>query len=133
MTELEIKVKDGKIYLPKSFAGLYKNQKEVILWFRQTGYSKLLHDLGLTKEESENLEQHSNQIVCIRTDVMFDEFLASIKKVFENEQENLIQKSKDLAYEDLPVGAILSEKTDCSIVGDKMFAVTIIDLFGIIH
>ena len=113
MTELEVKVKDGKIYLPKSFVSFYPNQKEVILWFRQTGYSKLLHDLGLTLEESKDLEERSNQIVCIRTNGMFDEFLDTTKKVFGTEPDQ-VYKTK------LVLDAIYDDCIDLKF--DKMYA-----------
>ena len=56
-----------------------------------------------------------------------------IEHDFALEKDVLIQKSKNMAYENLPVGKILEEKSDISIIDDTMFAITTIQVFGIIN
>lgn len=51
---------------------------------------------------------------------------------FEKEKQGLIDKSIALAYQNLPIGKILSENTQTSIVDDSMFAITTITIYGII-
>lgn len=57
----------------------------------------------------------------------------TIGRDFALEEANLIQKSKDIAYKSLPVGDILSEKSETSIIEDTMYAVTTIQVLGIIN
>lgn len=55
-----------------------------------------------------------------------------VERDFALEEANLIQKSKDVAYESLPVGEILSETSETSIVDNTMFAITTITIYGTI-
>ena len=52
---------------------------------------------------------------------------------FEEEKPKLIEKSKNLAYKDLPIGEIEEESTHTTIVNDTMFAITNITILGIIN
>lgn len=52
---------------------------------------------------------------------------------FSKEKDTLIEKSKTLAYRNLPIGEILSESSKTNILGDKMFAFTNIKVLGIIN
>lgn len=52
---------------------------------------------------------------------------------FDAEKDALIQKNKEKAYAILPAGEILNEQTETCIVGDKMYALTTINLLGLIN
>jgi len=51
---------------------------------------------------------------------------------FEQEQQGLVEKSIEKAYEKLPAGQIINENTETNILDEKMFAITTITVFGII-
>lgn len=51
---------------------------------------------------------------------------------FEKEKQNLIDESVSKAYETLPVGEILNETTQTSVLNDTLFAITTITIFGTI-
>ncbi|MBQ8615510.1 MAG: sporulation protein YqfD [Clostridia bacterium] len=67
-----------------------------------------------------------NRDVCIHYELTTTE----IEHDFELEKQELIEKSKNQAYESLPVGEILSEKSETSIVNDTMYAMTTITVLG---
>ena len=49
-------------------------------------------------------------------------------------KEKLKQKSIDFAYQNLPIyQEMLNEKTDISIIDNKMFAITTLTITGVIH
>lgn len=77
MTELEIKVKDGRLYFSKSINQLYPDTDRLVLWFRKVNYSKLLKDIGLSVQEAKSLLPHSNEIVSVKTR---KEFFTLLKK-----------------------------------------------------
>ncbi len=49
---------------------------------------------------------------------------------FEVQKQELVERSINIAYEELPVGEILDENTQTIISNDKMFAITTITLYG---
>ena len=51
---------------------------------------------------------------------------------FDKEKQNLIDQSVATAYKELPVGEILNETTQTTIIENKMIAITTITIFGII-
>lgn len=104
-------------YKLKNLDLFYGNSKNSFALFEVNMYNENISDLIPLRRE---------------VYVYYELELQNIERNFEKEQDNLIQKSKDLAYENLPLGEIVSEKTDCSIVGDKMFALTTISVYGII-
>ncbi len=67
-----------------------------------------------------------NRDVCVHFELAETEVVND----FEKEKQKLIDESVNKAYVALPVGEILSEKTNTSIVNDTMFAITTIMVYG---
>lgn len=86
MTELEVKVKDGKITFPKKFLDFYPSEEKLYCWFQQDGYSKLLHSLGLSSQESDELECKSNQVVSVITEKQYVNALRSFKNILKEKK-----------------------------------------------
>lgn len=51
---------------------------------------------------------------------------------FEEKKEELIEKSVNIAYKNLPVGKILSQTSQTSVFQDKMIATTAVVVYGVI-
>lgn len=96
------------------FSGKNKNSFAL---FELNMYNENISDLVPLKRE-----------VC----VYYELELQSIERDFDLEQEALKIKSQEKAYKNLPVGEILSEKSEIAIVEDTMFALTTISVYGII-
>ena len=69
-----------------------------------------------------------NRDVCVHYELIEIE----VDNDFVEQKQNLIEQSVDLAYKNLQVGKILNEKTDTHIIGDTMYAITTLTVFGII-
>ena len=67
-----------------------------------------------------------NRDVCVHYELAETEVIND----FEKEKQSLIDESIDEAYQKIPVGEILSEKTETSILNDTMFAISTITIFG---
>ena len=59
--------------------------------------------------------------------------LTTIEHNFEQEKSSLIEKSKQQAYNNMPVGKIEEEKTTTSIVDEKLYACTTLTILGLVH
>ncbi len=84
--------------------------------------------------ESVMYNENISDVVPLNRDVIihYELIEKEVFKDFESEKQNLIDKSIKIAYENLPVGNILNESTQTSILDDKMFAITTIMVYGII-
>ena len=51
---------------------------------------------------------------------------------FEEKKQWLIDESINVAYQNLPAGAIRKENTETHIINDTMFAITTITIYGMI-
>ena len=67
-----------------------------------------------------------NRDVCVHYELIKTEIIND----FESEKQKLIEESKKRAYENLPVGEILSEDTKTSVIDNTMFAITTITICG---
>lgn len=78
--------------------------------------------------------ENISDILPLNRDVCVHYELAEMEVIndFEQEKQNLIDESVSKAYEILPVGEIISEKTETSILDEKMFAITTITIYGMI-
>ena len=54
----------------------------------------------------------------------------NVERDFDKEQASLVEKSKEEAYKDLPVGEIIGENNKVDIVGNIMYATTTIQILG---
>lgn len=80
-------------------------------------------------------ENVSRLIPLTRDVVVYHELTeVQINHNFEEERQQIAQKSVDLAYQNLPIyEEMLSEKTNISIMDNKMFAITTLTITGVIH
>lgn len=110
----------------------------------QTTYSYKLGNLNLFSGRAKNSfaifefdvynERVSNLIPFSRDVYKYYELKTiSVEHDFEKEKDNLVEMSAKMAYESLPVGEIMSESTDVTIVNDVMFACTTIKILGKIN
>ncbi|MBQ9795650.1 MAG: sporulation protein YqfD [Clostridia bacterium] len=93
-----------------------------------SGKSKNSFALFETNVYNENI----SGLVPLNRDVYVYQELETqyVERDFAVEEANLVQKSKEKAYENLPVGTILTEKSETSIVGETMYAITTIVVNG---
>ena len=70
-----------------------------------------------------------NRDVC----VFYELKKVLIEHDLESEKQSLIEKSKKIAYENLPVGEILNETVETCIVNDSLLAFTTIVVEGLIN
>lgn len=70
-----------------------------------------------------------NRDVCVYHELAH----AEIEHNFEQEKLNLAQESVRQAYQNLPIGKILNEATETTVVGDTMFAITTLKVLGKIN
>lgn len=88
MTELEIKVKGGKIYFPKALNKVYPDNQKLVAWFCKGKYSNLLSKLGLSHEEIDTLAGKSNQFIILEEHDNFLSFLQKDVKALADENEH---------------------------------------------
>lgn len=115
-------VKTGRIY--KSYSYKFKNKK---LFQSKNKNSFALFEMNVYNENISDL-------VPLNRDVIVYNELKEVELIhdFESEKQALIDKSKVEAYKTLPVGEILSEETQTSVVGSTMYAITTITIYGFI-
>ncbi len=65
--------------------------------------------------------------------VYYELSATTISHDFDQEKDRLLTKSRENAYQDLPIGEILDESSEIRIVMDSMFAYTTIRLLGNIN
>ena len=84
--------------------------------------------------ESVMYNENISDILPLNRDVIVHYELIEQEVVndFDKEKQSLIEKSIEEANNKLPVGEILSENTETTVLNDKMFAITTITVFGII-
>ena len=104
------------------------------VWYRWlfSGKNKNSFALFETVVYNENV----SSLIPLTRDVVVYHELKQVEKTynFDEEKENLKQKSVDLAYQNLPIyQEMLSEETDISIIDNKMFAITTLTITGVIH
>ncbi len=82
--------------------------------------------------ETNMYNENTSDIMPLNRDVIVHYELIKQEKTndFELEKDALIEKSVMKAYKNLPIGEIQSEKTEISIVGDTMFAITTLTVYG---
>lgn len=94
--------------------------------------SKSKNSFALFKTSVYN-ENISGLIPLNRDVIVYHELeLTKIEHDLEQERENFAQISIKEAKKDLPIGEILSEKTETTIVNDVLYAITTITIYGAI-
>ena len=119
----EILVKTGR----KTKLFKYKFKNKTLF----SGNSKNSFALFETNMYNENI----SDLLPLNRDVIVYEELTKqeVERDFALEEASLVEKSKEMAYKDLPVGEILDEKSDVQIFEQIMYATTTIKLFGLIN
>ena len=102
--------------------------KDLNLFSGKNKNSFALFDSYVYNENISDLLPFNRDVIVYKemalTEVVYD---------FDAEKDALIQKNKEKAYAILPAGEILNEQTETCIVGDKMYALTTINLLGLIN
>lgn len=123
-----------------------KKEEQVIVRTGNTSkeYKYKLFNLNLFSSKNKNsfalfeavvYNENISSIVPLKREVStFYELAYETKQNDLNaEKEALIEKSKQQAYNNLPVGKILNEQTSTNIVNDTLYAITTISVLGIIN
>jgi len=86
--------------------------------------------------ETDVYNENVSRLIPLTRDVVVYHELEQVKvnHNFEEERQQVAEKSVSLAYQNLPIyQEMLSEDTNISIIDNKMFAITTLTIVGVIH
>ncbi|MBO5955040.1 MAG: sporulation protein YqfD [Clostridia bacterium] len=129
VSKCEMKRKETKLVRTGNTTTTYNyNFKNKKLFSSKNKNSFALFELVVYNENISDLLP-LNRDVC----VFYELTPTEIEHDFEKEKQNLVSESEKKAYEKLPVGEILNETTETTIVENTLVAITTITIFGMIN
>lgn len=101
--------------------------KNLNLFYGKSKNSFALFEMSVYNENISDLVP-LNREVCVYYELAHQ----TIERNFDKEEQSLIERTKEQAYQDLPAGEIVNETSKTHIVDDVMYAISTITVLGYI-